>query len=140
MSPHPANAACLAALALLLASCASTSPAPPACVAPLKAATEVDLYFGRGTPAGEVSDAEWAQFLTSEITPRFPDGLSVIDVAGQHRDPSGVIGREHSKLVVILVFDPPAHMPKVKAVVDTYKQRYAQHALLHTERTVCAGL
>lgn len=139
MSPLPGKAACVPALALLLASCASTTP-PPACVAPLKPATEVDLYFGRGTPAGEVSDTEWAQFLTSEITPRFPDGLSVIDVAGQHRDPSGIIGRERSKLVILLVFDPPAHMPKVKAIVDTYKQRYAQHALLHTERTVCAGL
>lgn len=139
MIPHPGKATGVAALALLLASCATTPP-PSSCVAPLKVATQVDLYFGRGTATGEVSAVEWAQFLTSEITPRFPDGLSVIDVAGQYRDPAGQIGREHSKLVVVLVFDPPAHMPKVKAVVDTYKQRFAQHSVLHTERTVCAGL
>ena len=139
MISYLGKAACAAAPALLLASCAATPP-PSSCVAPLKSAAQVDLYFGRGTAAGEVSAAEWVQFLTGEITPRFPDGLSVIDVAGQYRDPSGHIGREHSKLVVILVFDPPAHMPKVKAIVDTYKQRYNQHSVLHTERTVCAGL
>jgi len=139
LSPHLGKAACIAALACLLASCASTSP-PSACVAPLKSATEINLYFGRGTPAGEVSEAEWALFLSNEITPRFPDGLSVLNVVGQHRNPSGNIDREQSKLVTILVFDPPAHMPKVKAITDTYKQRYSQHALLHTERTVCASV
>ncbi|MCX7367192.1 MAG: DUF3574 domain-containing protein [Alphaproteobacteria bacterium] len=139
MSLHPGKAACVAALAFLLASCASAPP-PSTCVAPLKVATQVDLYFGRGTATGEVSASEWAEFLTGEITPRFPDGLSVIDVSGQYRDPSGRIGREHSKLVTILVFDPPAHTPKVKAIVDTYKKRYAQHSVLHTERTMCAGL
>lgn len=127
------------ALAFLLACCAAGSP-PSSCIAPLKSATEIALYFGRGTPTGEVSDAEWAQFVTSEITPRFPAGLSVIDVAGQYRDPSGHIGREMSKQVVILVFDAPAHAAKVKEIVDTYKQRYAQHSVLHTERPVCAGL
>ena len=139
MSRHLGKAACIAALAFLLASCAATPP-PSACVAPLKPATEVDLYFGRSTPTGEVSDAKWAQFLTSEITPRFPAGLSVIDVAGQYRDPSGHIGREKSKRVVLLVFDAPAHAAKVKEIVDTYKKRYAQHSVLHTERMACAGL
>ena len=133
---RPAGAA---ALAFLLASCAAGPPSTP-CIAPLTSATEIALYFGRGTPTGEVSNAEWAQFLTGEITPRFPAGLSVIDVAGQYRDPSGHIGRETSKQVVILVFDAPAHAAKVKEIVDIYKRRYAQHSVLHTERPVCAGL
>ena len=34
------------------------------------------------------------RFLDDEVTPRFPDGLSVLDVAGQYRDPSGRIVRE----------------------------------------------
>lgn len=33
-----------------------------------------------------VSDEDWRAFLAAEVTPRFPDGLTVIDAAGQWRD------------------------------------------------------
>ena len=39
---------------------------------PLKAAVQVDLYFGRDTDKGEVSESDWANFLADEVTPRFP--------------------------------------------------------------------
>src|SRR5690349_8102985 len=105
---------------------ACAQPGPPqttalACAAPLKPAVEVNLYFGRGKPAGgEVSDAEWASFLSGTVTPQYPAGLTVIDARGQHRDPAGVIGTERTKLVVIVVFDAPAHRPKIAAIVDAY--------------------
>ena len=71
----------MAVAAALLALAACTPPAQtaaPACTAPLKPALEVDLYFGREIDTGrEVSEAEWASFLNDEVTPRFPDGLSV---------------------------------------------------------------
>ncbi|MBV9833354.1 MAG: DUF3574 domain-containing protein, partial [Alphaproteobacteria bacterium] len=76
----------IAALVLTLGGCATAPPpaAPSACRAPLKAMTQVDLYFGRNIPGGgEVSDAQWRQFLDEVVTPRFPDGLSVLDVYGQ---------------------------------------------------------
>ena len=61
--------------------------APPVCTAPLKPALEVDLYFGRDKQdGGEVSEAEWASFLADTVTPRFPDGLSVLTVGGQARE------------------------------------------------------
>jgi hypothetical protein len=110
------------------------------CLAPLKPAVEVDLYFGRGLPGGgEVSDADWASFLSTEVTPRFPDGLSVIDMAGQWRGPSGEIARERSKMLVVIVFDAPAHGPKVQAVIDAYLKRFRQREVLRAERAMCAG-
>src|SRR5262249_10328363 len=63
-----------------------------ACVAPLKPALQVDLYFGA------VGEAEWRTFLDQEVTPRFPDGLSVIDAYGQYRNRRGTIERERAKL------------------------------------------
>lgn len=124
--------------ASLLAGCAGEPPT--ACSPPLKPALEVDLYFGRGTVRGEVKEAEWAAFLAEEVTPRFPDGLSVTDVAGQWRDQSsGRIGREHSKRVTIVVLDAPAHAPKVAAIVETYRKRYDQQSVLHTEYAVCVA-
>lgn len=106
------------------------------CAPPLRPALEVDLYFGRGN----ASDAQWTAFLADEVTPRFPEGLSVADVAGQWRDPGGKIGRENSKLLVVVVFDAPAHGAKVAAIVNAYKQRFAQQSVLRVERAVCAGL
>ena len=110
------------------------------CAAPLRPAVEVALYFGRNIAGGgEVSDAEWASFLATEVTPRFPEGLSVIDMAGQWRGPSGEIARERSKMLAVIVFDPPAHGLKVQAIIDAYLKRFHQQAVLRTERPVCAG-
>ena len=133
--------AVVAAALLALAACApQPTPTAPACAAPLKPALQVDLYFGRETAQGrEVSEAEWASFLSEEETPRFPDGLSVLDVAGQAREPTGRIARERTKLLVVVVFDAPAHQPKVQAIVDAYSRRYGQHGVFRVERPVCAG-
>jgi hypothetical protein len=125
---------------LALAACTPPQTAAPVCPAPLKPALEIDLYFGRETgKGGEVSEADWAAFLAQEVTSRFPDGLSVLDVAGQSRGPSGRIARERTKLLVVVVFDAPAHQPKVQAIVDAYSRRYGQHSVFRTEHAVCAG-
>ena len=130
-----------AAALLILTACTALPPgAAPACTAPLKAVLQVNLYFGRTTDKGrEISEAEWAGFLAEEVTPRFPAGLSVLDVAGQYREPSGRIERERSKLLVVVVFDPPSHGPKVQAIVDAYKRKYGQHTVFRVEHAVCAG-
>ncbi|MDP2331200.1 MAG: DUF3574 domain-containing protein [Reyranella sp.] len=129
----------------LLSACAQTSAQsqPPqvaaSCAAPLRPALELNLYFGRDKPGGVVSEAEWATFLAQEVTPRFPDGLSVINVAGQSRGAAGPIERERTKLLVIVVFDPPAHQPKVVAIIDAYNKRFAQNSVFRTEHAVCAS-
>ena len=131
----------VAAGALLLLSACAQPGAPPACTAPLKPALEVSLYFGRDKPAGgQVSDAEWASFVTEIVTPQFPAGHSIVDAGGQYRDSSGRIVRESSKLIVIVVFDAPTHRPKVTSIVDTYVKRFGQESVLRVERPVCAGL
>ena len=133
----------VAAALLALAAC---TPPPSlqtaiACKVPLKPALQVDLYFGRGAEGGrEVSEAEWAGFLNEEVTPRFPDGLSVLDVRGQYRNPQGRLERERTKLVAIVVFDAPAHVSKVQAIVDSYSRRHGQNSVFRVERPVCAGL
>ena len=114
--------------------------ASPVCTAPLKPALEVDLYFGRDKDGrGEVSEAEWAGFLAEVVTPRFPDGLSVLNVEGQARDPAGRTVRERTKLLVVVVFDAPAHQTKVREIVEAYRQRFGQHGVFRTEHAVCAG-
>ena len=45
---------------------------------------EIELMFGRniGGKVG-VTEEQWTEFVAGEITPRFPDGLSVDDALGQ---------------------------------------------------------
>ena len=133
----------MTACALLLATIApanAQSLQALACTAPLKPAVELNLYFGRDRPGGEVSEAEWVTFLSQEVTARFPDGLSVINVAGQSREASGPVEREKTKLLIVVVFDAPAHQAKVTAIVDAYKKRFAQNAVFRVEKPVCAGI
>jgi hypothetical protein len=127
-------------VAVSLAACAQPG-APPVCTAPLKPALEIDLYFGRDKQGGgEVSEAEWASFLTDIVTPRFPDGLSVLNVEGQAREPSGRIVRERTKLLVVVVFDAPAHQGRVREIVEAYNSRFGQHGVFRSEHPVCAGI
>jgi Protein of unknown function (DUF3574) len=71
----------LAALMLALAACASVLPGEG------DAMTATRLYFGLSIPGGgTVSDADWRDFLAHEVTPRFPDGLTVNEARGQWRD------------------------------------------------------
>lgn len=62
-----------------------------------------EMLFGRkiGDRVG-VSEADFAAFAAREITPRFPDGLTIIDARGQYRDAGRErLIREPSKLVLI---------------------------------------
>ncbi len=138
--------ALLAALGLLSACAQSGAPSQPpqvaaVCAAPLKPALEVNLYFGRDIEnGGEVNERQWAEFVGAEVTPRFPDGLSVLNVAGQSRNSMNQTLRERTKLLVVVVFDAPGHRDKIQAIVDAYNKRFGQHGVFRTEHMVCAGV
>jgi len=89
------------------------------------------LLFGRAIGAqGEVSDAEWQDFLATAVTPAFPEGLTVTDTQGQWRDSAtGALVRERSKVVTLLVEDAAAVRPRLEAIADAYKQRFHQDAV-----------
>ncbi len=51
-----------------------------------------ELFFGSAKPDGSiVTEEDFQQFLNQEITPRFPDGLTVLAGFGQFRDSSGAL-------------------------------------------------
>jgi len=99
---------------------------------------DTKLYFGLGpadVPDKGVSDAAWRDFLDKEVTPRFPSGLSVIDIYGQWQGKQMKSpDRERSKLLVI---DYPATLEndaKVEAIRVAWKQRtHAQSVLKVTQ-------
>src|SRR5688572_435979 len=61
------------------------------------------LFCGLSIPGGgEVSEAEWRAFIAEEVTPRFPDGLTIWRAEGQWRGADGVIVREPTLIIEIL--------------------------------------
>ena len=65
---------------------------------------EYQLFMGRSGPDGDnVDDAEWDTFLADAVTPRFPDGLTVLDANGQWRGSDGMVQKESSKVLIIFV-------------------------------------
>lgn len=115
---------------LLGSGCASLAPPAPG-----DDWLRTELYFGRAIPAsvggGEVTDEAWDAFVAEEITPRFPDGLTVAPVAGQWRDAtSGQVVRERTSVVVI--YHPPGRDAgeRVEAVRRAYQRRFAQDSVM----------
>jgi hypothetical protein len=122
------------------------------CTAPLQPMQRIELMFGRSIPGhAGVGGAAWAKFLAREITPRFPDGLTVVDAAGQWRDPAtGRLSREPSRLVVIVTAPPPHPPPhagegregadeKIAAIVAAYKKRFRQKSVGVVTSAACAA-
>ncbi|WP_422086928.1 DUF3574 domain-containing protein [Variovorax sp.] len=124
------------AAALVLSACGTVPPA--SCASGFDASERDTLYFGRAIPAGgQVSDAQWSDFLETAVTPAFPQGLSVIDAAGQWRGASGEVGREPSKLVVLLHPRSAKDDAAIAGILDTYRKRFGQEAVLQERQSVC---
>jgi Protein of unknown function (DUF3574) len=98
---------------------------------PIPELIQVDLYYGRniGT-TGQVSDRQFRQFLRNEITPRFPDGLTVYDADGQFLDSSNQLIREPSNVVSLILEDTQANEQLINQVIDLYKQKFQQESVL----------
>ena len=99
-----------------------------------------ELFMGRNSQSGEVvDDAAWAKFLEDTVTPRFPDGLTVLDAQGQWRDSEGLVQKERSKLLVVLAPPGDDGMRLISEVSDEYKRRFNQESVLRVESDACVS-
>jgi len=100
-----------------------------------------ELMFGRniGDRVG-VSEVQWARFVDREITPRFPDGLTVIDTRGQWRDTERkTIVREPSKLVQIVLPGKAEDEARLNEIAAAYKGRFRQRSVAIMVRAACVA-
>jgi len=106
------------------------------------------LYFGlgraeevgpEGTPQpgtahteDRVTESGWRDFLDKEVTPRFPDGLSVFDCYGQWQGKTmSHPERLRSKVLVIDYPDTPANRAKIDAIRVAWKKRTGDQSVLN---------
>ena len=131
----------LVAVILVLAACADIDVSTSECEDGGELWHEYRLFMGRGDGDREVvSDEEWTAFLAGTITPRFPDGLSVIDVAGQGTTADGSLERERTKMLLVLV--PPSDetaLNRMNEIGAEYKQRFNQNSVLRVITPACVA-
>jgi Protein of unknown function (DUF3574) len=128
-----------AALGVMLAAQASAQTIT--CTANHTSMMQAELLFGRNIDGRHgVTERAWARFLAEEITPRFPDGLTVYDAAGQYREnPAAKIVRERSKIVMILVESGDISMQRIGQIVDAYKKRFRQKSVGVVIKPACVS-
>ena len=131
----------LVAVVLALAACADIEVSTSECEDGGELWHEYRLFMGRGDGDREVvGDEDWAAFLAGTITPRFPDGLSVIDVAGQGTTADGSLERERTKMLLVLV--PPTDetaLNRMNEIGAEYKQRFNQNSVLRVITPACVA-
>lgn len=103
-------------------------------------AIETKLYFGLGLKGGgRVSDKQWQHFLADTVTPRFPDGLTIVSATGQWRDPKARDARvttEPTRIVVIVHPETVATAKAIGEIKDVYVKRFHQDSVLQTDTPV----
>jgi len=100
-----------------------------------------ELMFGRkiGARIG-IGEGAWSRFVDREIMPRFPDGLTVFNAAGQWRDKrSGKIMREPSKIVQIVLPGEPEDLARLDEIAQAYKRRFRQQSVGVIVRPACVS-
>jgi len=100
-----------------------------------------ELLFGRDVGSKlAVSERAWRRFVATEMTPRFPDGLTITDAIGQWRERgTGRIVREPSKRVEIVLPGKDDDEARLDTVAAAYKTRFRQQSVLIIVRPACVS-
>lgn len=139
---HPILRSLVLGAALVLASATAAAAQQPlsACPAGQESHRTAQLFFGRN--AGEkatVSEADFRSFLDRDVTPRFPDGMTVVGGGDQWRGEENHLIREASKMVMVVLPKGRDASGRVEQVRAAYRSRFHQDSVLLITQTACVG-
>ncbi len=101
-----------------------------------------ELFFGsQKTDGSEVTDVEFLRFLNYEVTPRFPEGLTLLTGQGQFRNSQGMIVKERSRLLILLYsIDKESNSnKKIEQIRQAYKTSFKQESVLRIDSRSCVS-
>jgi hypothetical protein len=94
-----------------------------------------ELFFGTARPDEAVTEEQFMEFVDAEVTPRFPDGLTVLKGDGQFRSADGVLIKEQSFVLVLLY--PYQTLEKssqrIQRIRALYESHYDQESVLRVD-------
>ena len=123
-------------LLLGLAGCAS-QPARLACPVGQSEMRTAQIFLGAKTP---MRDSDLRKFVDAEVTPRFPDGVTVVDGGGQWKGADNRLIREAAKVVLIVLPPKGDTQAQVEAVRTAYRTRFKQESVIVVPPAACVAL
>ncbi len=88
-------------------------------------------HAGQKPARRPVTEAQWMRFLDREVTPRFPDGLSVQNVYGQWKGAHDTAPhRGRSKVLIVDYPESPENEARIDAIRSAWKQMTGEHSVL----------
>ena len=92
---------------------------------------ETSLYFGLSSTDGAIIGTEqWNDFLDEVVTPRFPDGLTVLAGRGQFKTTMGKLVKENCKVIVVLHPATDKADKSIEEIRSLYKAKMKQESVL----------
>lgn len=94
---------------------------------------ETQLFFGTERPGGgpAVTDRQFTAFVDKEVTPGFPEGLTVQSGRGQWRDVSGRTEKERSYELILLypAGQASASDRRIEEIRRAYEKTFGQESV-----------
>jgi len=126
----------LAAALMLLAAPAAASAD---CADGAMAWDRSELYFGLSRDGGEITRPEFAEFLDQEVTPRFPDGMTVVTAQGRWRSSEGRMVQENSMMVILLHPPETGAETRIEEIREAYKAQFDQQSVMLVSGSDCVS-
>jgi hypothetical protein len=94
-----------------------------------------ELFFGTARPGGDVTRRQFQEFVDDYVTPRFPDGLTVLRADGQFRGEDGVLVKEQAFVLIVLYpYDTLAtSSQRIQQIRTRYTERFNQQSVLRVD-------
>jgi hypothetical protein len=101
----------------------------------------VELIFGATHRNGRaIPEARWRRFLADEVTPRFPDGLTVLSGSGQWKRPdTGDIARMPVRMLLIWYAPGGDADVRIEAIRTAYKSAFDQLSVMRVDSADCVS-
>ena len=99
--------------------------------------SRTELFFGLSKPSRlYVTDQQFQDFVDTEVTPRFPDGLTLLSGIGQYLDGSNIV-QEKSRVLILLYPPSAVSSSAVDDIRDAYVRRFDQMGVLRVDGQSC---
>jgi len=90
-----------------------------------------EIYFGRHFSArAEISEQQFAEFLSYHVTTAFPAGMTVYDAYGQMQHSSGEIVKQKTKVVVLVHKNSKADDDAINKIITTYRSKFGNPQIM----------
>ncbi|MBN1270126.1 MAG: DUF3574 domain-containing protein [Kiritimatiellae bacterium] len=97
---------------------------------------KTELYFGLSKPDGLVTEEEFQSFVDDFVTPRFEEGLTILNADGQYMGEVRDLVKEKSKVVILIHEDTPQASKTIEFIRAAYRRRFQQESVLRTTERV----